>query len=68
MDTLIKVHLTEEVIEGVIRIRKKFRVKLPDAIILASAIENNLTLITRNIEDFKTVAPPDVLVNPFKGE
>jgi len=68
VDTLIKVHLTEEVIEGVIRIRKKFRVKLPDAIILASAIENNLTLITRNIEDFKTVAPPDVLVNPFKGE
>ncbi|WP_209330850.1 type II toxin-antitoxin system VapC family toxin [Lunatimonas salinarum] len=34
-------------------IRKANKVKLPDAIIAATAIVNGLTLVTRNISDFK---------------
>ncbi len=38
-----------------VEIRKKYKVKLPDAIIAATALVYNLTLITRNISDFKKI-------------
>jgi hypothetical protein len=38
-NNLLKVHLTDEVIKKVINFRKKHKIKLPDAIILASVIE-----------------------------
>ncbi len=46
-------------------IRKKYKVKLPDAIIAATAVIHNLTLITRNTKDFKEVHALDV-INPFE--
>jgi len=64
-DNLIKVHITDEVIKKVINFRKKHTIKLPDAIILASAIEYNLKLVTRNIIDFQVAAPAHILINPF---
>lgn len=36
-------------------IRKTHKMKLPDAIIAATAIVNNLTLLTRNTVDFKNI-------------
>lgn len=36
-------------------IRKQYRIKLPDAIIAATALVYNLTLITRNSSDFKNI-------------
>ncbi|MFY8003432.1 MAG: PIN domain-containing protein [Chitinophagaceae bacterium] len=36
-------------------LRKNFKIKLPDAIIAATAIVNELTLITRNTNDFKHI-------------
>ena len=47
--------LTEEIILKSIEIRKKHRLKLPDAIIAATAVVNSLTLITRNTSDFEKV-------------
>jgi len=38
---------------------------LPDAIIAATTIENELTLITRNIVDFKNIKGIKVL-DPYK--
>jgi predicted nucleic acid-binding protein len=38
-----------------IAIRKKYKIKLPDAIIAATAIVHNFTLITRNLSDFKMI-------------
>ncbi len=38
--------LTDEIKEKTIELRKKYRIKLPDAIVAASAIVNNLPLIT----------------------
>ena len=65
-ENLIKAHLTDDVIETVISLRKKHNIKLPDAIILATAIENNLQLITRNTKDFEVAAPANIVFNPFK--
>jgi predicted nucleic acid-binding protein len=65
-ENLIKVHLSENIIETVVSLRKQNKIKLPDAIILASAIEHNLKLITRNIKDFESAAPLDILLNPFR--
>ena len=45
-------------------IRKKHRIKLPDAIIAASAIVYNLKLISRNVNDFIDIAELQV-VNPW---
>ena len=36
-------------------IRKQYKIKLPDAIIAATALVYNLTLITRNSTDFKNI-------------
>ena len=41
-----EISLTGEVKEKTIEIRKKYKTKLPDAIVAASAIVNNLPLIT----------------------
>ena len=44
--------LTEELALTTIDIRLKYNIKLPDAIIAATALCNNLTLVTRNTKDF----------------
>lgn len=41
-----EISLTDEIKEKTIEIRKKYKTKLPDAIVAASAIINNLPLIT----------------------
>jgi len=46
-------------------IRKKTGIKIPDAIIAATALVYNLTLITRNIKDFKKVGEISI-VNPWE--
>jgi predicted nucleic acid-binding protein len=49
-----KIHyINEKIIEKAIEIRKQSNVKLPDAIIAATAICNNFTLILDNDKDFK---------------
>ena len=41
-----EIYLTDEIKEKTIEIRKKYKINLPDAIVAASAIVNNLPLIT----------------------
>ncbi len=53
--------LDEPVILAAIDIRKNHKVKLPDAIIAATAIVNELTLLTRNISDFSSINKLNVL-------
>jgi predicted nucleic acid-binding protein len=48
--------LDENVILKAIEIRKNYRLKLPDAIIAATAVVNNLELLTRNIKDFRRIS------------
>lgn len=51
-----QVEISFPVMELSVEIRRMKRLKLPDAIIASSAIQNNLTLVTRNIKDFKGIA------------
>jgi predicted nucleic acid-binding protein len=51
------VHLGVAIAEGAISIRQKKRIKLPDAIVWASAQTNNALLVTRNTKDFPASEP-----------
>lgn len=48
-------NLTDAVIHRTIAIRKSRKIKIPDANIAATAIENDLTLITHNVSDFDKI-------------
>ena len=47
--------LDEHVILKTIELRQGYRLKTPDAIIAATALINNISLITRNTADFKNI-------------
>jgi predicted nucleic acid-binding protein len=55
IDACMIIPLSEETIDQTIQIRKKHKIKTPDAIIAASAKVLALTLISRNITDFKKI-------------
>ncbi len=57
--------ITPHVIENCVNIRRNKIVKTPDAIIAATALANDLTLITNNEKDFKRIEGLKIL-NPFK--
>ena len=62
-DVFKRFYLTEEIEMQTIAIRKSTKIKLPDAIIAATAIIYNLTLVTRNSDDFKNI-PKLKIINP----
>jgi hypothetical protein len=47
--------IKQGIIDEAARVRKKYRLKLPDAIIAATAIWDSLTLITDNEKDFARI-------------
>jgi len=53
-DTFV-VELEQPVKEKTVEIRKLYKIKLPDAIIAATALVYNFTLISRNVNDFKKI-------------
>ena len=59
------IHLSDLIIQETINIRRNNRIKLPDAIIYAAALVQNLPLLTNNIADFKSIGNKVELVNPF---
>jgi predicted nucleic acid-binding protein len=65
LSKLVELPLTSEIAERTIAIRKSLRIKVPDAIIAATALEYSLQLVSRNEEDFSQIQDLQ-LVNPFK--
>jgi predicted nucleic acid-binding protein len=55
--------LDNEIVDIVISLRRKKNIKLPDAIIAATAKKNNLMLVTRNEVDFNDTELN--IYNPF---
>lgn len=45
-------------------IRKQYKIKLPDAIIAATAVTHDLTLLSRNVDDFKNIQDLQ-MINPY---
>lgn len=56
--------LSDEVADLAIEIRKKYKTKLGDTLIAATAIAHNLSLLTRNDADFKNIEGLKIN-NPF---
>ena len=59
------IHLNSEIANLTIDIRRKCKIKLPDAVIAATTLHSALILVTRNEDDFKTVELPGIY-NPFR--
>ena len=57
--------LTNEVEKQTIELRKHKKIKLPDAIIAATALVHGLTIISRNTKDFINISDLQYL-NPYE--
>lgn len=57
LSTLSRVELTEEVARRAVELRRELRLKLPDAVVLASAEVEGCILVTRNTRDFPADDP-----------
>jgi len=64
IDACLIIPLSEETIDQTIQIRKKHKIKTPDAIIAASAKVLGLTLISRDVGDFKKIHGLKI-INPW---
>jgi predicted nucleic acid-binding protein len=64
VDSSSVISLTDEIVNQTILIRKAHKIKLPDAIIAATALFFDLTLVTRNMADFKLIKGLKLL-NPW---
>lgn len=56
--------VSDLVISEAVRMRQQRKMTLGDALIGATAITNDLTLVTRNVDDFDWIAGHRIL-NPF---
>ena len=69
METLINastvLNISNDVVYKTIDIKKTKKIKLPDAIIAASALVHNLIIISRNTSDFKNIEGLKV-IDPYK--
>ena len=52
-----RIELTETIADRAVALRRKAKIRVPDAIILATALVENLLLVTRNTKDFATDEP-----------
>ena len=57
--------LTDNIVNRTIQIRQKQKIKLPDAIIASTAIENELILVSRNTKDFINISNLEI-INPYR--
>ena len=57
--------LDEAVIQQTIALRRQYRRKLPDAIIAATGLVHQLTIVTRNLGDFAPIAGLQV-IDPYQ--
>lgn len=60
-----EIPLREPIVQGTITIRQAQTIRLGDAIIAATALEHDLSLVTRNTDDFEWIDGLS-LINPFE--
>lgn len=65
IDDSLVFELDKDIKLKTVNIRKKHKIKLPDAIIAATALVHDLTLLTNNVRDFKTI-PELTFLNPLE--
>ncbi len=57
--------LNDQIVDTTIEIRRKYKLKLPDAVIAATAIVHQFVLVTRNTKDFTPIKDLKI-INPFE--
>jgi predicted nucleic acid-binding protein len=57
LSTFVHLPVDEKVSNVAVTLRKKYKIKLPDAIVWATAQANGHILVTRNIKDFSPDEP-----------
>lgn len=55
VDMAVVYGLSDEVVNRTIDLRKRHRIKLPDAVIAATALAYGATIISRNDKDFRAI-------------
>jgi predicted nucleic acid-binding protein len=63
LENAVIIGLDDEIVDTVIQLRRNKSIKLPDAIIAATARVNQWTLVTRNENDFSGIEL--TILNPF---
>lgn len=58
-----EIPLHEPVVQQTITLRQQYRIRLPDALIAATALDRGFPLVTRNTQDFRPVN--GLIMNPF---
>jgi predicted nucleic acid-binding protein len=66
INSLKLIPLSNKIVETTINLRRQHKIKIPDAIIYASALALNAKLYTNNTEDFSMLREDVGLVNPVK--
>ncbi|MFH1761552.1 MAG: type II toxin-antitoxin system VapC family toxin [bacterium] len=56
--------LNNDIVKKTISLRRQYSIKIPDAIIAATALNIGFSLITRNVKDFKKIKDLKI-INPF---
>jgi|SRR5690606_7216929 len=64
METSLIFDLSNDVVNKTILLGKNHKIKLPDAIIAATALVYDLTLLSRNVIDYKGISKLQI-VNPY---
>jgi len=57
--------MDDDIVEKTIEVRRLYRIKLPDAVIAATALHYDFVLVTNNTKDFKSIKGVEV-VNPHE--
>lgn len=58
--------ISQVILDRAVSLRQTRKMSLGDSLVAATALINDLTLVTRNVEDFKWI-PNLKLLNPFDG-
>ena len=64
-DLIPTVFVDQQIAEQAVKLRQQRKMTLGDSIIAATALVGGLTLVTRNIDDFKWISAL-TLLNPFE--
>ena len=71
IDNATQYDMDEAIVLQTIQIRKEYKTKLPDAIIAATCLIYNLTLVSNNIKDFQQIKGLDLVklnIKPYHGK
>jgi predicted nucleic acid-binding protein len=56
--------MDDAIVDKTIEVRSLYKIKLPDAVIAATALQNGLVLVSRNTKDFKNIQGLEV-IDPY---